>query len=592
MSVTNREIADRLREIHQLMQLAGVNRFKAIAFDRAAQSIEAMDEPIAAHIEAGTLTDIKGIGSSIADDIISYAETGRIGVLEELREQIPAGVIEWLDISGLGPKNIAKIHSELGITEMDELKEACRDGRVAELDGLGEKSAAKILKSIEWMQQFDERCRLDQAEEAARPFLELLRDLEGVERLEVAGSLRRSCETIGDVDLLAAASPEDANRLFDAFTGHTGVVEVLGRGDTKSSVRTAGGRQVDLRVVAPEAWPAALLYFTGSKDHNVALRGRARERGLSLNEYGLFHLDGEGETDFDRPVDIGSEEDIYRHLDLHFVPPELREDRGEVEWFADHESMSLVEEQQIRGVLHAHSTWSDGTCSIREMAEACMERGYEYLGITDHSRSAAYAGGLSADEVRRQWEEIDELNRAFKEEGRDFRIFKGIESDILGDGALDYPDELLEGFELVIASVHSGLDMEGRKMTERILRAIDHPLCDMVGHPTGRLLLKREGADVDLNTLIGHAADKGTAIEINANPWRLDLDWRFGNQALKAGLMTSINPDAHSTEGIDHIRYGVHIARKAKFGPGRVLNTLGADELADWLKERRARSYG
>ncbi|MDZ7772355.1 MAG: DNA polymerase/3'-5' exonuclease PolX [Balneolaceae bacterium] len=590
MSVTNREIADRLREIHRLMQLAGVNRFKAIAFDRAAQTIEAMDEPIAEYIAAGTLTDIKGIGSSIADDITSYAETGRIGVLEELREQIPAGVIKWLDISGLGPKNIARIHDELGITEMDELKEACRDGRVASLDGLGEKSAAKILKSIEWMQQYDERCRLDQAEEAARPFLELLRGMEEVQRLEVAGSLRRSCETIGDVDLLAAADPEAAEKLFGAFTGHERVVEVLGRGDTKSSVRTAGGRQVDLRVVAPNAFPAALLYFTGSKNHNVALRGRARERGLSLNEYGLFQLDGEGETDFERPVDFSSEEDLYRRLDLHFVPPELREDRGEVDWYAEHGSMPLVEEEQIRGVLHAHSTWSDGKYSIREMAEACMERGYGYLAITDHSRSAAYAGGLSAEEVRRQWEEIDELNRDLEEEGKDFRIFKGIESDILGDGALDYPDELLEGFELVIASVHSALDQPREKMTGRLLRAVEHPLCDLIGHPTGRLLLRREASDVDLDKLIDRAAECCTAIEINANPRRLDLDWRFGNRALKAGLMTSVNPDAHSVEGIDHIRYGVRIARKGRFGPERVLNTKGAEELAVWLSERRAKA--
>lgn len=587
MPVSNSEIAERLREIYQLMQLAGENRFRAIAFDRAAQAIEALEEPVTDYIEEGRLTEIKGIGSSIASDITSYAETGRIEVLEELRERIPEGIIGWLDISGLGPKSIAKIHGELGITELEELKEACRNGRVAALEGLGEKSSAKILRSIEWMQQFDERCLLSEAHETAIPFLEHLSGLEGVKRIEVAGSLRRSSETIGDIDILTGAEERHIPGIFDAFTGHERVVEVLERGDTKSSVRTAGGRQVDLRVVNPSAFPAALLYFTGSKQHNVVLRQRARRRGLSLNEYGLFEQDGEGETDFERPLDCSSEEEIYRRLDLSFIPPELREDRGEIEYFEEHETMPLVSEGDIRGILHAHSTWSDGSRTIREMAEACRERGYEYLGISDHSRSAAYAGGLSTEEVEKQWKEIDALNDEYREEGIDFRIFKGIESDILGDGSLDYPDELLEGFDFVIASVHGSLEMPEEKMTERFLRAIEHPLVDIIGHPTGRLLLSREGSEVDIERLIDRAAETGTAIEINANPRRLDLDWRYGNRARKTGLLSAVNPDAHSREGIGYVRYGVRIARKAKFGPERILNTLGAEEFADWLRSRR-----
>lgn len=588
MPVTNAEVAERLREIHRLMQLAGENRFRAIAFDRAARAVEALDEPVSEYLENNALTEIDGIGSSIAEDIISYARDGRIPVLESLRERIPEGIIDWLEISGLGPKNIAKIHKELGITELEELKEACGDGRVAGLDGLGEKSAKKILNSIEWMQQFDEHCRLDEAAEAAEPFLELLTGRGGVHRVEVAGSLRRSKETIGDVDLLVGAEESRITGIFEAFTTHDRVVEVLGSGETKSSVRTEGGRQVDLRVVSPDQFPAALLYFTGSKEHNVALRHRARERGLSLNEYGLFELDEEGDTDFEKPLDFESEEDIYTRLDLNFVPPELREDRGEIAYFEEHERMPLVSREDIRGVLHAHSTWSDGKYAIREMAEACMERGYEYLGITDHSRSAAYAGGLSIEEVRAQWEEIDALNTEYAGDEPGFRIFKGIESDILSDGGLDYPDEVLEQFDFVIASVHSGLSMPGEKMTERFRRAIEHPLVDIIGHPTGRLLLKREESDLDLDGLIDLAAGHATAIEINANPRRLDLDWRYGNRAREAGLLSSVNPDAHSVKGIDHIRFGVRIARKGKFGPERILNTRSADELAEWFRERRS----
>ncbi len=583
MSVTNQEIAEKLREIYQLMQLAGENRFRAIAFDKAAQTIESLDTDINEHIEGDTLTDIKGIGSSIAEDIRSYAETGKIEVLESLRERIPEGIIEWLDISGLGPKNIAKIHKELGISTIEELKEACEDGRVAELDGLGEKSAQKIIKSIEWKEQFGERCHLDDATEIARSIYDFLKDKKGVEAIEVAGSLRRAKETIGDIDILIGAEEEYIEELFDAFVGHELVTGVLGRGDTKSSIRTKEGRQVDLRIVKPEQYPAALMYFTGSKEHNVVLRQRARNRNMSLNEYGLFELDDEGDTDFDKAVPYGSETDIYQKLDLHFIPPELREDRGEFDYFEEHKSMELVEDDDIRGVLHAHSTWSDGKYSIKEMAEACMDRGYEYLGITDHSKTAAYAGGLSVDEVKQQWEEIDKLNENFESKGKNFRIFKGIESDILTDGSLDYEDDILEGFDFVIASVHNGLELPLEKMMKRFSNAITNPHTRIVGHPTGRLLLKRDGSDLDMNELIELAAEHDTAIEINANPWRLDLDWRHGNKAREVGLMSSINPDAHSTDGIDYITYGVRIARKAKFEKERILNTKSADELAEWF---------
>ena len=585
--MTNQDVAEKLREVYNLMQLAGENRFRAIAFDRAAQTIEGLNEEITKHIEDGTLTEIKGIGKSIAEDIKAFHETGTMPVLEALKEKVPAGLIEWLNISGLGPKNIVKIHTELGITEITELKEACQSGAVAELPGLGQKSADKIIKSIEYLEKFGERARLDQALEIAEPFFEFVKNLDGVLQCDIAGSLRRSRETIGDIDIIVAADKNNTDAIFDAFTGHELVVEILGRGDTKSSVRTENGRQVDLRIVSKKEYPAALMYFTGSKEHNIVMRQRARDRGMALNEYGLFKLSGEKETDFDQPVEASSEKEIYKKLDLNFVPPEHREDRGEFNYYTDHKEMDLVRNDDIKGVIHAHSTYSDGKYSIKQMAEACLERGFEYLGITDHSRTAAYAGGLTIDDVKRQWDEIDALNESFTKDKTNFKVFKGIESDILSDGSLDYPDEILEGFDFVIASVHSGLEMPQEKMMERFKRSVENPFTTMLGHPTGRLLLKRDGSKIDLNQVIDWAAERGVAIEINASPWRLDLDWRFGTKAKESGLMTSINPDAHSTEGIDDIRYGVMIARKAKFEPARVLNTKSADEFLEWCMRRK-----
>ena len=583
---TNQEISGILKQVYQLMQLAGENRFKTIAFDKASTLINDMEEDISVYIDEKRLTDIKGIGKSIAEDIYCYAETGVMPVLEAFKEKVPEGLIKWLDISGLGPKNIIKIYQTFGITEVGELKALIDDGSIAELPGLGGKSAEKIRKSIEWMEQFGERARLNEATSIAEDIYGSLKNLEGVQQIEVAGSLRRAKETIGDIDILIGAEEEYIPALFDVFTGHPRVTEVLGRGDTKSSVRTTEGRQVDLRIVSPDAFPATLMYFTGSKEHNVVMRSRARDRGMALNEYGLFELNKNGDTNFDAPIEFRSESDIYEKLDLHFVPPELREDKGEFAYFEEHYHMDLVEEKDIRGVIHAHSTWSDGKYSIREMADACIKRGYEYLGLTDHSKTAAYAGGLSPKQIFKQWDEIDALNEEFKSNGVDFMIFKGIESDILADGSLDYEAEVLEGFDFVIASVHQSLEMPREKMMERFRNAIRNPYTRIVGHPTGRLILKRSGSDIDLNELIELAAEHNTAIEINASPYRLDLDWRFGNKAKSVGLMTSINPDAHNIDGIDDIRYGVRIARKGKFSKDRVLNTMSRDEVMDFFKSR------
>lgn len=586
MAATNKEIAGQLEHIGTLLRLSGANEFKAIAFDKASRTIETYEKPVFQHVEAGTLTSIPGIGASIAADITWYVTTGRIPVLEELTAQIPAGLIRWLDISGLGPKKIHKIHSALGITEFDELKAACADGSVAALDGMGAKSAEKILKSIDWMMTFADRCRIDEAEAIADTLVAELSTFPGVERLEVAGSLRRRLETIGDIDLLVSASSESMPGLFDRFNTHPMVLEVLARGDTKSSVRTTSGRQVDLRIVDKTAFSAALMYFTGSKEHNVAMRQRARDKGLTLNEYGLFKLTPEGEADLTQPIRFESEADLYREIGVDFIPPELREDRGEFEWIKTHKPEDLVTETDIRGVLHAHSTWSDGSYSIKDMALACISAGYSYLGLTDHSPAAAYANGLDAKRVYAQWAEIDELNESFAKNHIPFQVFKGIESDILTDGSLDYPDDILAGFDFIIASVHSSLDMAPEAMLNRFKRAVDNPHCTIVGHPTGRLLLKRDGNPFDMDALIEHASAAGVAIEINASPWRLDLDWRHGRKAREAGLMSSICPDAHDTEGIADIRFGVGVARKAGYTKSRILNTMSTDDIRTYFSSR------
>ncbi|MBK98798.1 MAG: DNA polymerase/3'-5' exonuclease PolX [Balneola sp.] len=584
---TIRDIADQLDLVYQLMQLAGENRFKAIAFDRASQTIRGFEEDINKYIEEKCLTNIKGIGKSIANDIYAYAETGEMPVLEKFKEKVPVGLIQWLDISGLGPKNILKIHQQFGISTLDELKKCIDRGDLAELPGLGAKSVEKIKKSLAWMEQFEERCRLNEADDIAKELVQSLKNLPGVESIKVAGSLRRSKETIGDIDILIAAEEAHIDQIFDAFTSHECVVEILGRGETKSSVRSREGRQIDLRLVHPASFGAALMYFTGSKEHNIAMRFRARERGLALNEYGLFKLNSKGETDWEAKIRSEKESSIYKDLGLHWIPPELREDRGELEWFAEHEQMPLVQKEQIRGVIHTHSTWSDGKYSIQEMAAACIARDYEYLGITDHSKTAGYAGGLSIDRVKAQWREIEKLNAQYAAEGVNFVIFKGIESDILGNGDLDYPTDILAGFDFIVASVHQQLDMPYDAMMDRFKRAIENPFTTMIGHPTGRLLLKRGESSLDMNVLIEYAAQQQTAIEINASPWRLDLDWTWGNKAKQAGLYTSINPDAHSIEGIDDIHYGVRIARKAKFDQARVLNSLSADDFLSWAKKSR-----
>lgn len=567
-----------LQRTADLLRLSGVNEFKAVAWDRAAGVVEREGESLRLRTSEAELQELPNIGKSLAAQIHHYLREGALPELESLERRLPAGLMDWLDIPGLGPKRAAKIHQALEIDTLEDLKAALEDGRVAGLPGFGAKSAGKILNALTWMEGNTERCRLDEAMELAEAVLEALKDHPGLRRLETAGSLRRGRETIGDLDFLACA--EDPASLHAAFRSLPEVTGVLVQGETKTSVRVEAGRQMDLRTVSEAEFAAALIYFTGGKEHNVFLRGRARERGMTLNEYGLYPL-RDGEPDRERPVACASEREVYRALDLPFTPPELREEPYRA-WVEADDLPKLVKAEDLRGVLHAHSDWSDGRHGLEDMARACMDLGYGYLGITDHSKSAFYANGLDAKRVEAQWREIDHMNARFRDEGKEFRIFKGIESDILSDGSLDYPGDLLAGFEFVIASLHGQLDMAADAMRERVETAVRNPHTTLLGHPTARLLLQRPGVKLNMEPVIRLAAEHGVAIELNAAPARLELDWRWGRLARETGLLTAICPDAHAKEDLARTtRFGIPAARKSGFDALRVLNTFPTESLAE-----------
>lgn len=545
-----KNIARRLESIADLMEIRGENPFKCNAHRNAARTLESIPESIDDLIDSGGLTQLKGIGKSLAEKIIEMARTGRSTVYEELAAEIPEGVVEMLSISGFGPKKARAVWEQLGLSSIGELEYACKENRLVELPGFGQKTQEKILKAIGYYKKQVGLFLCDVAWKTGTELAERIRTHKTTLRAEIAGSLRRRKEIVGDVDLLASSRSPEA--LMEHFIKSPGVEEVIARGPTKSSVRMEQGIQVDLRIVSDEQFPFALAYFTGSKEHNTALRGRARKMGFKLNEYGLFRGDG------DRSEACADEPAIHKRLGLAYIEPELREDMGEIEAAEQGALPRLVEEGDIRGLIHVHSTWSDGKLTIEQMARAAAERGFEYVAICDHSRSAAYAHGLSPERVREQHKEIDGLNK----KNLGVRILKGIEADILAGGELDYDEKVLKTFDLVIASIHSRFNLPREQQTQRLLRAVANPHVHMIGHPTGRLLLSREGYDVDLDALIGAAAEHGKMIELNANPFRLDLDWRYCIRAMRQGVRISINPDAHDAEGIEDFRIGVGIARK------------------------------
>lgn len=571
-------VARVLREVATLLELEGENPFRVRAYENAARAIEGLAEEPQELLEAGTLAEVRGIGAGLVAAIAEILQTGKLQLRADLAAKYPPGLLDLFRVGGLGPKKIRILHRELGIGSLADLEAACRAGRIAGLPGFGAKSQAAILAALESLRRYEARHLISDALPAAERILAHLLASPHVARAEIAGSLRRRRETIGDLDMVAAVAASDREAVAQHFAGADGVDRVLGSGSTKVSLQLLGGFQSDLRMVDEEEFAAALHHFTGSKEHNVLIRSRAKRVGLTVNEYGMFR----GEE----RLPVRSEAELFERLGLAFIAPELREGLDEIGLAERGELPVLIERADLTGTFHVHTTWSDGRASLAEMAEGAAALGWGYLGIADHSRSAAYAGGLSPDQVRAQWREIDEWNQR----GRPPRLFKGIECDILLDGALDFDDELLLGFDYVVASVHSRFRLPVAEMTARLVRAVSHPCVTFLGHPTGRLLLAREGYELDLDAVLDAAAERGVIVELNANPHRLDLDWRPLRGWLRRGCATSIHPDAHSVAGLRDVDWGVAIARKAGAAAAQVLNTRSLAEVEGHFADRRGRA--
>ena len=568
-----------LDDVGDLMELQGGNPFEARAYHNAARTIGALDDDLDELVASGRIAEVPGLGKTLLQRVRELATTGQMAWHQELLTKTPPGLRQMLRIPGLGPKRIRQIHEVLGIDTLEGLRTAATEGQIASLPGFGAKSQENILKGLDFLQQHQDHYLYSVAEDEATPVAEALRALPQVVRLSIAGSLRRHKEIVKDVDMVASvARLEDRTAVMDALVGLPQVISVTGKGETKSSVILRPGIALDLRVVTDDAFPSTLHHFSGSREHNIALRGRAQTMGIKINEYGLFRGD--------ERIPVGDEHDFYRALGLHYVEPEMREDRGEIELAEKGELPALVTEADLRGILHVHSTWSDGQVSIREMAEATIALGKSYLGICDHSKSAAYAGGLSESAVRQQHDEIDQLNEEYA--GRIY-ILKGTECDILKDGALDYDDATLARFEFVVVSIHSQFQLPPEAQTRRLIRALENPYTSILGHPTGRLLLQRDGYAPDLDAVIDRAGELGVAIEINADPLRLDLDWRHLRRAVERGVQIPINPDAHVPSSLCYLRYGVGIARKGGLTPADVLNTRSIEDLRTFFAEQRRR---
>jgi DNA polymerase (family 10) len=572
------QVARALREIGALLELEGENPFKVRAYETGARALEGLKEDLGALVTEGRLTEIAGIGGALSGKIASLHKTGRSDTLDKLRARHPPGILKLLGVPDLGPKKIAALHSALGVDSLEALEAACLDGRVAGVKGFGEKTQAKILSGIARLKAraADRRVLLSEALFEAEPVVAHLRASPAALRVELAGSARRGRETVGDLDVVAASREPAA--LGARLACYPGVAEVLSRGETKTTVRLGGGLQVDLRVVPPEDFPTLLHHLTGSKAHHVRLRGLAREQGYTLSEWGLHRLAaGTGAEPTRTPdatakVPIPSEEALYHALGLAYVPPELREVEGELEAAADGTlPADLVQQEDVRGMVHCHTTWSDGHASVEEMAHAAEALGAEYLTITDHSRSAAYAGGLSLEKLRRQWEEIDRVQERVK-----IRLLKGTEADVLDDGALDWPDEVLEELEVVVASVHSRMKMDEDRMTQRLVRAMSAPIFKIWGHGLGRLLLEREPYACRVEEVLDALAASRGAVEVNGDPRRLDLEPRWIRAARARAIPLVLSVDAHSTAALTYLRYAVVTARRGWARKGEVLNTLDA----------------
>lgn len=585
----NVDISRALRTLADLLEIQGANPFRIRAYHNAIDTIGSLGRSVAAMVEAGEdLTELPGIGDSVAAHITELLRTGRIGRLDEVAAQIPVSLVELVRLDGVGPKKAKKLFDELDVRTVADLKARIDDGSVQKLAGFGVKSADKIRRAIEDHLKHTGRFQIDEVEKLIAGLLDHLAAAPGIGRVELAGSLRRRRETIGDVDLLAEHEG-DGTAIVDHFVSFSGAARVLGAGETKGSIVLHSGLQVDLRVIPPRSFGAALQYFTGSKGHNVAVRTRAVRHGLRVNEWGVFRVpedvdpDEVGKEDGERLAG-DTEEGVYAALEMAWIPPELRENRGEVEAALAGDLPELVAFADIRGDLQMHSTWSDGKVSIADMARACRELGYEYVAITDHSQAMAMVRGLTPERVREQWLEID----AARAEVDGIHILRSVEVDILRDGTLDMPDEILEELDVVVVSVHSLMDLDRRTMTDRVLRAIAHPSVDILAHPTGRRINRREPYALDVESVLEAAAELSVAVELNANPNRLDLADVHVHRAKELGVPVVISTDAHAPRELGHMRFGVDQARRGWLEPSDVLNTRGYDELMAWLN-RRAR---
>ncbi len=583
--LSNRDVAAILANVSDMLQILDANRFRIIAFQNAAEAIRTLGQDINTLYAEGKLQTIPGVGKGIADALDELLSTGGVAEFDALREQAPAGVVEMIHIPDVGPKTAKRLWQELGITSVDELRAAAEAGQIRDLKGFGAKSEQKILKGIELAaRRGDERTPLGEARPMALRLVEQLTaalPAEALTRIEVAGSLRRWRETIGDMDILALSpQPQDVIAAFEALPQ---VSDVAGSGDTKSSVILTTGLRVDLRLVEPKHWGAALQYFTGSKEHNIQVRELALRQGWSLNEYGLTAT-GSGDAPVGEQRFFETEAALYEFLGLAWMPPELRENRGEIQAARAKALPDLIRLEDIRGELHGHSTWSDGNASIAEMAEVARARGYRYWNVSDHSVGLGMVNGLDGERLRAQATEIAALNAVWQAAGEDFRLLRGSEVEILADGTLGLPDEVMAELDVVVASIHSGLRQDRETITERCLKAVRNPHVDILGHATGRIIGSRAPSEIDMERVLQACAETGTVVEINAHPSRLDVNDVYARRAVELGCRIAINSDAHELRGMEMMEYGIGVARRAWLTAENVVNTYALDQMLAALK--------
>lgn len=573
LQMNKNEIAEILSEIGTLLELKGENPFKVRAYHNGARVLEGLNQGFETLVETDKLDTLKGIGKDLAEKISTLAKTGKLQFYKDLRAEFPESLFDVLQVPGLGPKKVKVLYEKLGIKSLGELEYACKENRLIKLEGFGEKTQKKILKGIAFFKQSSGRFLYAEVIDQAKSMAKKIAGWKEVKRVELAGSLRRKKEVVKDIDIVCSSSKPKT--VMKKFIQQKGVQNVIAQGDTKSSIQWENGVQMDLRVVTEQEFPYALHHFTGSKEHNTALRKLAKKKGLKVNEYGIFR----GKN----LVSCKDERTLFEVLDLAYIPPELREGQNEIILSSKNKLPMLVKENDIKGFFHVHSTYSDGSNTLEEMVQSALIMGMEYVGISDHSQSAFYANGLKERDIDQQHKEIDQLQKKYPK----IRLFRGIESDILSDGALDYPEKILKKFDFIIGSVHSAFNMPEDEMTKRCLKALENPYCTMIGHPTGRLLLAREGFKIHLQTLIDHASKLGKVMELNANPRRLDLDWRILSYAKEKAVPISINPDAHSVNGLNDIHFGVCMAQKGGLTAQDVFNTLSVSQMEKALTQTR-----